>query len=61
LSPYGMAAIDGLVGLFSDQAASMLKKIFSNLFTSAKFRYSRFRATQLEKLTVYESLRGFPK
>jgi len=35
LSPYGMAAIAGLVGLFSDQAASMLKKIFSNLFTSA--------------------------
>ena len=35
LSPYGMAAIAGLVGLFSDQAASMLKKIFSNLFTPA--------------------------
>lgn len=35
LSPYGIAAIAGLVGLFSDQAAEMLKKVFSTVFSTA--------------------------
>jgi hypothetical protein len=35
INPYGVAAIAGLVGLFSDQAAEMLKKVFSNIFTPA--------------------------
>jgi hypothetical protein len=35
LSPYGIAAIAGLVGLFSNQAAEMLKNVFSSLFAKA--------------------------
>lgn len=35
LNPYGLAAIAGLVGLFSIQAVEMLKKVFSTIFTSA--------------------------
>ena len=34
LSPYGVAAVAGMVGLFSDQAAEMLRKVFSNLFST---------------------------
>jgi len=35
LSPFGFAAVAGLVGLFSDQAASKLKDIFEVIFTKA--------------------------
>lgn len=35
LSPYGIAAISSLVGLFSIQAVEMLKKVFSTIFASA--------------------------
>ena len=35
LSPYGIAAITGLVGLFSNQAAEMLKNVFTNIFAKA--------------------------
>jgi hypothetical protein len=35
LSPYGIAAISGLVGLFANQAAEMLKNVFSTLFAPA--------------------------
>jgi hypothetical protein len=35
VSPYGVAAISGLVGLFSNQAAEMLKNVFSSIFTKA--------------------------
>ncbi len=34
ISPYGIAAIAGLVGLFSDQAAEMLKKVFTTVFAA---------------------------
>jgi hypothetical protein len=32
INPYGIAAISGLVGLFTGQAAGMLQKIFETLF-----------------------------
>jgi hypothetical protein len=32
ISPYGIAAVSSLVGLFSDEAVEMLKKVFSNIF-----------------------------
>jgi hypothetical protein len=35
LNPYVLAAIAGLVGLFSIQAVEMLKKVFSNIFADA--------------------------
>jgi hypothetical protein len=35
ISPYGIAAVSGLVGLFSDQAAEMLRAVFSNIFAKA--------------------------
>jgi len=35
ISPYGIAAVAGLVGLFSDQAAEMLKKVFTTVFAAA--------------------------
>ena len=35
ISPYGIAAVAGLVGLFSDQAAEMLKKDFTTVFAAA--------------------------
>jgi len=35
INPYGMAAIAGLVGLFTSQAAQMLLRVFSNLFAKA--------------------------
>jgi len=36
LNPYGIAAISALVGLFTGQAAEMLKSVFSTLFAKAK-------------------------
>jgi hypothetical protein len=35
VNPFGFAAIGGLVGLFSSQAAEWLKRIFEQVFTSA--------------------------
>lgn len=35
-SPYGFAALAGLVGLFSDQAVEKLKEVAENLFTKPK-------------------------
>jgi len=32
LSPYGVAAIAGLAGLFSKQATDKLREVFENLF-----------------------------
>jgi hypothetical protein len=31
-NPYGIAAVSGLIGLFSDQAAQMLLNVFNNIF-----------------------------
>jgi len=35
VNPFGFAAIGGLVGLFSNQAAEWLKRIFEQVFTTA--------------------------
>jgi hypothetical protein len=35
LSPYGIAAVAGLVGIFSKQATDKLEEVFSNLFRTA--------------------------
>jgi hypothetical protein len=35
INPYGIAAISGLVGLFTGQAAGMLQKIFEAIFSSS--------------------------
>ena len=36
LSPYGVAAITGMAGMFSKQAADKLKEVFENLFKTEK-------------------------
>ena len=36
LSPYGVAALAGLAGLFSKQASDKLKEVFENLFKTDK-------------------------
>jgi hypothetical protein len=36
LNPFGVAAIAGMVGMFSKQAADKLKETFDNLFRTAK-------------------------
>ena len=35
INPYGMAGIAGLIGLFSEQAAAMLLRVFGTLFAHA--------------------------
>jgi hypothetical protein len=57
LNPFGVAAIAGMVGMFSKQAADKLKETFDNLFRTAKGQGDDQR---LDKLTgtvpVIESL-----
>ncbi len=47
ISPYGMAAISGLVGMFSKQAADKLREVFDTTFASQKGKGDEERANKL--------------
>ena len=46
LSPYGIAAISGLVGMFSKQATDKLEELFSTLFKTTKDKERQDKLTE---------------
>jgi hypothetical protein len=52
LSPFGVAAIAGLVGMFSKQATDKLRELFDNLFRTAPGRGDDERKDKPEKKPV---------
>lgn len=52
ISPYGMAAISGLVGMFSKQAADKLREVFDTTFASEKGKGDDERADKLGPLKL---------
>jgi hypothetical protein len=48
LSPFGVAAVSGLVGMFSKQASDKLRELFDNLFRTAPGRGDAEREDKLE-------------
>ena len=52
ISPFGIAAVSGLVGMFSKQATDKLRELFDNLFKTEK---SVQRADPLEGAPTPES------
>ncbi len=43
LSPYGVAAIAGLAGMFSKQATDKLREVFENLFRTENHRADKLQ------------------
>jgi hypothetical protein len=56
--PYGIAAIAGLVGLFSSQAAEMLESVFETIFKTAKKGTESVGDIPAPKITAFEPVQG---
>ena len=50
ISPFGVGALSGLVGMFSKQATDKLREMFDNLFKTGQGRGDEERADKLEEL-----------
>jgi len=62
ISPFGMVAVAGLVGLFSKQATDKLREVFDNLFRTEGGKGDDARRDKLaEGLPVGEAMKPFNK